>query len=86
MELRSPSICHQYCRYCAGVAAAGSCGGAGSRRRSPSFAPKTNESTNLSLLAEGMEDNRRRGSAASDTRYDRGGPNHVKLPYNKCGE
>lgn len=30
-----------------------------------------------------MEDNRKKGSA--DTQYDEGGPNHIKLAYNKCG-
>ena len=30
-----------------------------------------------------MEDNKKAG--ANSTQYDIGGPNHIKLPYNKCG-
>lgn len=37
----------------------------------------------MSEINSGMEDFRRKG--ADDDRYDKGGPNHIALPYNNCG-
>jgi hypothetical protein len=37
----------------------------------------------MSEVARGMEDKRRGGKA--DEKFDRGGPNHVRLPYNDAG-
>jgi len=37
----------------------------------------------ISEIARGMEDNKKNGS--DNTKYDIGGNNHVKLPYNNCG-
>lgn len=37
----------------------------------------------MSEVDQGMEDNMRYGQA--DDRYDSGGPNHIRLPMNRCG-
>jgi hypothetical protein len=37
----------------------------------------------MSSIREGMEDAKSRGNA--DNRWDVGGPNHVRLQYNRCG-
>jgi uncharacterized protein len=37
----------------------------------------------ISEIARGMEDNQKNGEA--NTKYDIGGHNHIKLPYNRCG-
>ncbi len=37
----------------------------------------------LSRIEKGMEDNQKRGE--SNSKYDRGGPNDIKLPWNHCG-
>ena len=37
----------------------------------------------MSAIAYGMEDNKKKGSA--ETKYDVGGHNDIKLPYNACG-
>ncbi len=37
----------------------------------------------MSEVDQGMEDNMRYGQA--DNRYDIGGPNHIRLPMNRCG-
>ncbi|RDH87514.1 MAG: alkaline phosphatase [endosymbiont of Escarpia spicata] len=37
----------------------------------------------MTSLSKGMEDNRK-GNIPND-RWDRGGPNHIRLPYNPCG-
>jgi secreted PhoX family phosphatase len=37
----------------------------------------------MSDIRYGMEDNKSKGKA--DTKYDIGGPNHVRVEYNKCG-
>ncbi|KAL4447901.1 hypothetical protein ABPG75_005120 [Micractinium tetrahymenae] len=39
--------------------------------------------TAMSSIRQGMEDSASSGSP--NPRYDIGGPNHVRLPYNKCG-
>ena len=37
----------------------------------------------LSEIGRGMEDHAKQGK--KDSRYDRGGQNHIRLPYNPCG-
>ncbi len=37
----------------------------------------------ISVIERGMQD--RRQAAADDPRYDLGGPNHIRLPHNRCG-
>jgi len=37
----------------------------------------------ISAVARGMEDNAKKGKP--NPKYDAGGPNHVRLPYNPCG-
>jgi secreted PhoX family phosphatase len=37
----------------------------------------------LSEIGRGMEDHANKGK--KDSRYDRGGHNHIRLPYNRCG-
>lgn len=37
----------------------------------------------VTAIERGMED--RRDRATADNRYDAGGPNHIRLPYNPCG-
>lgn len=37
----------------------------------------------MSAIERGMEDHAKGGKA--NDQYDRGGPNHIRLPYNKCG-
>ena len=37
----------------------------------------------ISAIARGMEDNAKKGKP--NEKYDRGGPNHVRLSYNPCG-
>ncbi|KAI7839227.1 hypothetical protein COHA_007040 [Chlorella ohadii] len=39
--------------------------------------------TAMSDIRYGMEDNKSKGKA--ETKYDIGGPNHIRLEYNKCG-
>lgn len=48
------------------------------------FNPATNTLyVAMSEVARGMEDNAKNGKPSD--KYDRGGPNHVQLPHNKCG-
>jgi secreted PhoX family phosphatase len=37
----------------------------------------------MSEVARGMEDNKKNGT--DNDKYDKGGPNHIKLPCNECG-
>ncbi|HEO99544.1 MAG TPA: DUF839 domain-containing protein [Epsilonproteobacteria bacterium] len=37
----------------------------------------------ISEIGRGMEDHAKQGK--KDSRYDRGGHNHIRLPYNRCG-
>ncbi len=37
----------------------------------------------MSDVSQGMEDNKKYG--VSNDQYDKGGPNHIRLPFNRCG-
>jgi secreted PhoX family phosphatase len=56
----------------------------GSKWEGITFSPKRNKMyTAISDIRRGMEDNKNGGK--DDTKYDIGGPNHIRLPVNNCG-
>jgi hypothetical protein len=56
----------------------------GSKWEGITFSPKRNKVyTAMSEVRRAMEDNKSAGKA--DTRFDIGGPNDIRLPYNPCG-
>ncbi len=56
----------------------------GSKWEGITFSPKRNKAyTAMSEIRRGMEDNKAAGK--NDTKFDIGGPNDIRLPYNPCG-
>lgn len=56
----------------------------GSKWEGITFSPKRSKMyTSISDVRRGMEDNKSGGK--NDTKYDIGGPNHIRLPVNNCG-